>query len=191
MSKYLRFLVKIGVIFTIMTSATHAGSPPKAIIEIQKGELEKEVPFSINLDGSASTDPEKGKLQYLWEYPDGETIETKNPRSHRFENPGIYDIKLTVTDVEGLSDIATMQIVAKEKIKKTKKTKSKKKPAKKKTKKSTNMSKIKDKSLKSNNLKESKSPKNPNETWTDYIAATVIILSITLLWLRGKMKRRS
>ena len=56
-------------------------------------------------------------MKYTWTYPSNETITTKNPRSYRFKEAGNYEISLTVTDPEGLSDTAGLQIEAKTKVK--------------------------------------------------------------------------
>ncbi len=189
MLKYLKFLLQITIILIFSTAnITFAGSPPKAVIEIQKGELLKEVPFSLNLDGSGSSDPEKSKLKYLWQYPENKIIESKNPRSYRFEKAGTYDIELTVTDEEGLSDTATMQIVAKEKVKKTK-TKSKNK------KKSTEKSKKTTKTKKStkielNNDEKPEQSEKPKENWINYLTALSLIVGSTLIWLKNKTRQR-
>lgn len=86
-------------------------SAPEAIIKIQKGNTEDTVPFSINLDGSQSIDPDDDELSYFWEFPD-KNFTTKNPPSYKFENEGIYKINLTVIDTQGLKDTNTLEIKA-------------------------------------------------------------------------------
>lgn len=108
------------------TQQISESSNPKAVIKIQKGNLSSEIPFSLNLDGSDSSDPENGKLTYEWKFPDNEIITSKNPRSYRFKEAGNFEISLTVTNPEGLSNTASLQIEAKEKTKKTKASKPKK-----------------------------------------------------------------
>ena len=71
---------------------------PAAIISIQKGETESVVPFSINLDGQNSKDPQNFPLKFKWEFPNNKTSTSKNPKSYKFKNPGNYKIKLTVTN---------------------------------------------------------------------------------------------
>lgn len=90
---------------------THTNSAPTATIAIQKGNLESQVPFSLNLDGSKSTDPDNDDLIYTWTFPD-QTIEQENPPSYKFAISGNYEISLKVTDPEGLSNTDTMQITA-------------------------------------------------------------------------------
>ncbi len=85
-------------------------SPPTAKITIQKGQIEDEVPFSINLD-SASTDPDNDPLTHKWTFPN-QTIEKENPKSYKFEISGTHEISLTVTDPEGLTSTNSLQITA-------------------------------------------------------------------------------
>ena len=73
-------------------------SPPIAIISIQSGNLKDLAPLSLNLDGSSSYDPEDDALEFHWDYDDGYFSENENPPSHKYEETGLYEIKLTVTD---------------------------------------------------------------------------------------------
>lgn len=90
----------------------HKNAPPTAIIEIQKGETNKEVPFSLNLDGSASFDPDNDALTFIWQYPDNNIFESKNPPSYRFEEAGTFEIILTVKDEFGASDNTSLIVNA-------------------------------------------------------------------------------
>ncbi len=99
-----------------------SNKPPEAIITIQKGTLENEVPFSLNLNGEESHDPDADKLIYQWTYPGDQIFDTKNPPSFKFEKPGNFTITLKVSD--GISETSTeIKVVAKEKTAKPKKTK--------------------------------------------------------------------
>ncbi|MEK7672921.1 MAG: PKD domain-containing protein [Patescibacteria group bacterium] len=119
MNKFRQYITAL--ICLLVFTETALAQAPQAIITIQKGNPQGQVPFSLNLDGSTSLDPEGGKLTYFWEYPDGKTYDSKNPRSHRFETAGTYEIKLTVTDNEGLSNTNSLQITANPKPAKEKK----------------------------------------------------------------------
>lgn len=97
---------------------TTKNSPPIAKITIQKpdgmnnaDQISLETPFSLNLDGSESYDPDGDEISYKWKFPD-ETIDKKNPKSYRFDVSGNYEISLTVTDTFGSSDTKTIQINA-------------------------------------------------------------------------------
>ena len=88
----------------------HYNSAPTTKITIQKGKIENEVPFSINLN-SQSNDPDNDPLTYKWTFPN-QTIEKENPKSYKFETSGTYEISLTVTDPEELQGHDSIQITA-------------------------------------------------------------------------------
>jgi len=55
---------------------------PTATISIQKGETEGITPFSLNLDGRNSKDPQNLELEFKWIYPNNKIITSKkNPLS--------------------------------------------------------------------------------------------------------------
>ncbi|WP_108718086.1 PKD domain-containing protein [Miniimonas sp. S16] len=56
--------------------------------------------LTVQLDGSASHDPDGGTLTYAWEYGDGATG-TGATTSHNYATAGTYTVRLTVTDDEG------------------------------------------------------------------------------------------
>lgn len=90
---------------------TKHNTPPKAKITIQKGELKNTIPFSLNLDGSESHDPDNDKITYHWEYPDT-TFEKANPNSYKFEKEGTYKISLTVEDESGEKNTTSITVNA-------------------------------------------------------------------------------
>lgn len=80
-------------------SAT-SNSSPKAIIEIQSGNLTGETPLSLNLDGSKSNDPDGDELTFEWDF-NGTKITKANPDSFKFESAGFHPVTLTVIDSKG------------------------------------------------------------------------------------------
>jgi len=68
----------------------------------------------INFNGADSSDPNGKELYYLWDFDDGVTMsgagEEFEDVGHRFVDPGVYNVTLTVTDPGGLSDIANITI---------------------------------------------------------------------------------
>lgn len=56
-----------------------------------------------------STDPEGEPLSRLWNFGDGHTSTAKNP-AHKYQSKGTYEVTLTVTDDEGLTNDASKTI---------------------------------------------------------------------------------
>ena len=68
----------------------------------------------VDLSASASGDAETpDDLDYSWDFGNGgSTKDASGERvSHRFDNPGTYDVTLLVTDPQGLTDTDTIQVV--------------------------------------------------------------------------------
>ncbi|MFH1284460.1 MAG: PKD domain-containing protein [Candidatus Peregrinibacteria bacterium] len=148
-------------------------SPPHAEIKIQKGNLEFEVPASINLDGSQSYDPDGDSLSYKWTFPDNKIVEKKNPSSYKFGNSGNYEISLTVKDPLGLSDTAKIQINALPKI-------------------NSEFTDRIEKLKPSDSKKPSPTSSTSNLiTWETTITALAIMLIIPLIHLYGKSRAHS
>ena len=66
--------------------------------------------LACSFDASASTDPEGPVASYAWDFGDGETSGQVQP-VHTFGAAGSYDVTLTVTDAQGLTDAITEQVV--------------------------------------------------------------------------------
>jgi len=93
---------------TIQIVVTEPGSnqAPNAIVEAtpENGGAPLEVAFT----GSGSTD-DVGVVSYVWDFDDGTTSTEADP-THTYTAPGTYIAELTVTDGEGLTDTATIEI---------------------------------------------------------------------------------
>jgi len=61
---------------------------------------------AVNLDAESSG---SGDLTYSWEFGDGSTGSGKNP-SHTYSKPGRHNVKLTVTNSDGLSSTDTTYV---------------------------------------------------------------------------------
>jgi len=59
-------------------------------------------PFTVNFSGDQSAD-DKAIISYNWNFKDGSSSSEANP-THVFEQPGTYEITLTVSDAEGATD---------------------------------------------------------------------------------------
>jgi len=66
-------------------------------------------PFTVNLSGAASTDPDGEIASYAWDFGDGTTGSGKTV-AHTYSNPGTYTIILTVKDEYDASDTAAKTI---------------------------------------------------------------------------------
>jgi hypothetical protein len=54
---------------------------------------------AINIDASASSDPEGSPLTFKWNFGDGATLETTQPAiTHIYQNAGTYTLSLVVND---------------------------------------------------------------------------------------------
>lgn len=92
------------VSFSSSTPSPTPNNPPKAIIQIQSGELVAVGQTTVNFDARASFDPDGDTLFFSWDMGDGSKEETANPSPHKYGKPGTYVVRLTVTDSEGASD---------------------------------------------------------------------------------------
>ena len=87
------------------------GANAAPMAEAQARPLEAEVGEPIVFDGSGSTDDRQApsELTYAWDFGDGETDEGQTV-VHAFAEPGAYVGTLTVTDADGASDTATVDV---------------------------------------------------------------------------------
>ena len=83
-----------------------SNTPPNAVASASV--LYGESPLPVTFTGSDSYD-DSGIVNYLWDFKDGSFSNDLNP-SHTFVDPGTYNVTLTVTDQEGLSDQASVSI---------------------------------------------------------------------------------
>ncbi|MBK27072.1 MAG: hypothetical protein CME70_23915 [Halobacteriovorax sp.] len=69
-------------------------------------------PLTVNFDSSTSTDDSESVLSFEWDFGTGVSSSESSP-SYTFENPGQYDVNLTVTDDLGLFSKSSIQITVK------------------------------------------------------------------------------
>ncbi|WP_375324239.1 PKD domain-containing protein [Flagellimonas sp. GZD32] len=65
-------------------------------------------PLEVSFTGSNSTD-DVAVVSYAWDFGDGNMSNEADP-IHTYNNSGIYNVELTVTDADGLSDTETITI---------------------------------------------------------------------------------
>ncbi|WP_054560637.1 PKD domain-containing protein, partial [Croceitalea dokdonensis] len=90
----------------INLTATNGNRPPQAdfTASVNTGNA----PLIVNFNSAASTD-DSAIDQTIWLFGDGSTSSATNP-THTFVDPGMYTVKLSVFDDEGLRDEKTMII---------------------------------------------------------------------------------
>ena len=74
--------------------------------------LNGDAPLNVSFAGGNSTD-DKGITKYLWDFGNNDRSSAINP-SRTFNDPGVYNVTLTVEDQEGLTDTATVTITVNE-----------------------------------------------------------------------------
>jgi PKD repeat protein len=77
-----------------------ANQPPVAVLSASSSS--GQVPLQVSFSSNGSIDPEGGALTYLWDFGNGELSTQPNP-SVAFTLPGLYTVRLTVTDNVGQS----------------------------------------------------------------------------------------
>ncbi len=91
---------------TITVSASPNTAP---IAEITASTESGQAPLQVSFTGSTSTD-DGGIVSFTWDFMDGGGSQDPDPE-YTFLTEGNYTVQLTVTDAEGLSDSATIDIV--------------------------------------------------------------------------------
>ncbi|MGB3774022.1 MAG: PKD domain-containing protein, partial [Leeuwenhoekiella sp.] len=90
----------------IVATSTDGNEPPKAVIttNVRKGD----VPLEVIFTGSNSTDDEE-IVRYQW-FIDGNAVSEEADFTYTFNERGTFEVTLTVTDNEGLTDSETVII---------------------------------------------------------------------------------
>ncbi|SDD92668.1 PKD domain-containing protein [Pricia antarctica] len=79
------------------SSNTGTNKAPNAVATAST--LTGKAPLQVDFTGSNSSD-DKGVVGHSWDFQGGSSSSANT--THTFDNPGIYDVTLTVTDAEGL-----------------------------------------------------------------------------------------
>jgi PKD repeat protein len=66
-------------------------------------------PLRVRFEAQGS-DPDGGSLRYRWNFGDGSRPENDRTETHTYRNPGTYTARVTVTDREGASSSAELEI---------------------------------------------------------------------------------
>lgn len=81
--------------------------PPSAKIEASA--YSGSAPLQVRFDAQSSTDPDNDALKYEWKV-NGKDLGTSASASHTFNFPGVYEVSLSVTDEQGLSELTQTSI---------------------------------------------------------------------------------
>jgi PKD repeat protein len=65
--------------------------------------------LSCSFDSSASADADGSLTRFAWDFGDGQTSTAANP-SHTYAAPGSYNVRLTVTDNQSVTDVETHSV---------------------------------------------------------------------------------
>jgi PKD repeat protein len=82
-------------------------APPVAALEATP--TRGEAPLRVRFDARASSDPDGGVDEWRWDFGDGQSGRGE-VISHTFDQPGVYEVALSVFDEEGSLDRATVQV---------------------------------------------------------------------------------
>ncbi|MGH1525255.1 PKD domain-containing protein [Leifsonia sp. L25] len=89
--------------YSLGSSGALPNQPPVASFTSSKSGL------TVNVDGSASSDPDGTVAGYAWDFGDGATATTATA-SHTYAAGGTYTIALTVTDNQGAKNTTSAQV---------------------------------------------------------------------------------
>jgi PKD repeat protein len=92
----------------VVTSSGTANQPPTAVASANP--TSGTAPLQVGFNGSSSSDPDQDPLTYDWDWDDGTSHGSGATPSHTFQNPGTYDVVLTVNDGNGGQDTDTVTI---------------------------------------------------------------------------------
>jgi len=95
--------------FSQNISVTSDNQPPVASFEVDP--KSGEVPLVVSFDASGSVDRDGSIASYEWEFGDGESGSGVTV-DHTFDGSGIYNVKLTVTDMVGNENSETETVSA-------------------------------------------------------------------------------
>jgi VCBS repeat-containing protein len=90
-----------------VTDCSTANHNPNAAFSAQPSS--GTAPLAVNFDAGASDDPDGDGLSFYWDLGDGQTA-TEAALVHTYTGPGLYTVRLTVSDGRGGSDTSQQQI---------------------------------------------------------------------------------
>jgi PKD repeat protein len=86
-----------------------------APVAVLSGPAQGEAGQALSFSGAASSDADGDLLSYTFDFGDGSTVTQDEPTAmHTFEEPGTYTVSLSVTDIFGAADTATLDVTVTE-----------------------------------------------------------------------------
>jgi glucose/arabinose dehydrogenase len=90
---------------------TYEGANQPPVADAKATPTYGDTPLTVDFDGTGSTDPEGDAITYEWDFTgDGTVDATGATASHIYQEAGVFDAKLTVTDAGGAKDTDTVEI---------------------------------------------------------------------------------
>ena len=93
-------------LIVIKVGASQNGAP---VAIINATPMNGNAPLVVNFSGGNSIDND-AVVSYLWDFNDGSPTSSEMTTGHLFDKPGVYEVSLTVTDIEGLSNTQSITI---------------------------------------------------------------------------------
>lgn len=85
------------------------GAPPTA--SIKASDTSGSVPLNVDFDGSSSVDADSDIVQYQWDFDNDGTFDDSGDKvSYTYQEVGVYEARLVVTDATGNEDEEIVQI---------------------------------------------------------------------------------
>ncbi len=100
-----------GLTATANVSVTVTAENQAPIVNIITDVTNGPAALSVNFDGSESIDDQNAIVEYLWDFGDGSVTSTEPIVNHVYTTAGSFNATLRVTDAQGLSGSAAIQIV--------------------------------------------------------------------------------
>lgn len=82
------------------------------VAQLQANVIEGAIPLTVEFTADGTEDPDGDDLSYQWSFGQGEGSSGEREPSYTFENPGTFEVQLTVTDEDNLSSTQSITIYA-------------------------------------------------------------------------------
>jgi probable HAF family extracellular repeat protein len=99
--------------FLLTTGQTPSPSSAEPPIAMASADVTAgKVPLTVNFSSAGSYDPDSAIAGYAWDFGDGSAVASEVNPTHDYIEPGTYIAVLTVTDMQGLTATAQVEIRA-------------------------------------------------------------------------------